>query len=50
MKVTHSWMDSTRLYHFLVICGMPRSSSRLGRYGLVKLEAPKSGQEAPSLL
>jgi hypothetical protein len=31
---------------FPVICGTPRGSSRLGRYGLVKLEAPKNGQEA----
>jgi hypothetical protein len=31
---------------FLVICGTPRGSSWLGRYGLVKLEAPKNGKEA----
>jgi hypothetical protein len=35
---------------FPVRCGTPRGSSQLGRYGLVKLEARKSGQEAPSLL
>jgi hypothetical protein len=29
-----------------VICGTPRGSSWLGRYGLVKLEALKNGQEA----
>jgi hypothetical protein len=47
--VTHSWMDSTHCT-FPMICGMPRSSSWLGRYGLVKLEALKSGKEAPSWL
>jgi hypothetical protein len=30
--------------------GTPRGSSRLQRYGLVKLEALKNGQEAPSWL
>jgi hypothetical protein len=35
---------------FLVIGGTPRSSSWLRSYGLVKLEAPKNGQEAPSWL
>jgi hypothetical protein len=28
-----------------VICGAPCSSSWLGTYGLVKLQAPKNGQE-----
>ena len=32
---------------FLVIGGMPRGSSWLRSYGLVKLEAPKNGQEVP---
>jgi hypothetical protein len=45
-----TWLRQTvdELAHtsFLVICGMPRGSSWLGRYGLVKLEAPKNGQEA----
>jgi hypothetical protein len=27
--------------HFPVICGTPRGSLRLGRYGLVKLEYPQ---------
>ena len=35
---------------FPVICGTPRGSSRLGRYGFVKLEAPKNGKESPSWL
>jgi hypothetical protein len=35
---------------FPMICGTPHSSSRLGRYVLVKLEAPKSGHGTPSLL
>jgi hypothetical protein len=47
-KTTHRWI--VLIVSFLVICGTPRGSSRLGRYGFVKLEAPKNGQEAPSWL
>jgi hypothetical protein len=35
---------------FPMIGGMPHGSSWLGRYALMKLEAPKNGQEAPSWL
>ena len=42
-------MDSTFHVIFGDMC-TPRDSSWLGIYGLVKLEAPKSGQEDPSLL
>ena len=44
----HKWI--VHVVSFLVRCGIPRGSSLLGRYILVKLEAPKSGQEAPSWL
>jgi hypothetical protein len=37
----HKWI--VVVISFLVICGTPRSSSWLGSYGLVKLEAPKYG-------
>jgi hypothetical protein len=44
-------MDNTlRFFFFSVICETSDSSSRLGRYGLEKLESPKSGQETPSWL
>jgi hypothetical protein len=33
---------------FRVRCGIPCGSSWLGRYGLVNLEAPKSGQDDPT--
>jgi hypothetical protein len=35
---------------FLVIGGTSRGSSRLGNYSLMKLEAPKNGQEDPNWL
>jgi hypothetical protein len=41
-------MQIVNVVSFLVRCGTPCGSSQLGRYGFVKLEAPKSGQEAPS--
>jgi hypothetical protein len=42
----HRWIVHVVL--FSMICGTPHGSSQLGRYGIVKLEAPKIGQEAPS--
>jgi hypothetical protein len=44
----HRWI--LIIVPFLMICGMPHSYSRLGRYVFVKLEALKSGQESPSWL
>jgi len=45
---THRWI--VLVISFLVIGGMLRGSSGLGRYGLVKLESMKNVQEAPSCL
>jgi hypothetical protein len=42
-KCPHRWI--ILVVSFPVICGTPRGSSWLGRYDLVNLEAPKSGQE-----
>jgi hypothetical protein len=33
--------------HFVMICGMPHSSSRLERYGLVKLKNPHELSRSP---
>jgi len=48
MEDYHIWI--VHVMSFPVKCGMPHGSSRLGRYGIVNLEAPKSGQETPSWL
>jgi hypothetical protein len=51
VNVGNSLMDGySSSCHFPVIGGTPHGSSRLRSYGLVKLEAPKNGQEAPSWL